>query len=183
MGLEKGCASAALAEVKDWLAITSSASDAVLAGLLRASLDLFEAFTGQMALEATCEEVLPAGLAGWQVLTSRPVLAMTGMEGIPAEGARFAMAADAFEVDLGADGSGRVRVLRQGTAGRVAVRLSAGLSPDWDSLPQALRHGVIRLAAYQYRARDADAPASASLAAPPAAVAALWRPWRRFRLV
>lgn len=47
---------------------------------------------------------------------------------------------------------------------------------DWSALPEALRHGVIRLAAHLYR--DGDGAA----AAPPAAVAALWRPWRRMRL-
>lgn len=47
----------------------------------------------------------------------------------------------------------------------------------WPDLPEALRHGIIRHAAHHYRERDND-PASQ----PPAAVAALWRPWRALRL-
>ena len=59
----------------------------------------------------------------------------------------------------------------------VAV-VTAGLAADWAGLPDGLRHGVIRLAAHHYRERDAASAA----ASPPAAVAALWRPWRAMRL-
>jgi uncharacterized phiE125 gp8 family phage protein len=71
-----------------------------------------------------------------------------------------------------------VRIARQGAAGRVAVRFVAGLAPDWAGLPDALRHGVVRLAAEAYRQRDDPGPAPQ----PPSAVAALWRPWRRMRV-
>jgi uncharacterized phiE125 gp8 family phage protein len=71
-----------------------------------------------------------------------------------------------------------VKVLRAGTAARVAVRFTAGLAADWSGLPDGLRQGVLRLAAAQYRERETDGPPPG----PPAAVAALWRPWRRMRL-
>ena len=166
----------ALDDLKLWLAISSPAEDAALAALLGAALDACEAFTGAMPLAATCEEVLPARRE-WQALAARPVQAIAGIEGIPAEGPRFALAVDAYEIDLDADGAGRVRVLRQGAAGRVAVRFDAGLAPEWSALPESLRHGAIRLAAELHRARDGAASVT-----PPAAVAALWRPWRRMRL-
>lgn len=168
--------SGALDDLKRWLAISSGAEDAALAALLGAAVEACEAFTGTLPLVAECEEIHPAHRA-WQVLATRPVLAIAGVEGIPAEGARFALAGDGYEVDLEADGSGRVRVLRQGAAGRIAVRFEAGLAPDWSALPESLRHGIVRLAAELHRARDGDAGD-----APPAAVAALWRPWRRMRL-
>jgi uncharacterized phiE125 gp8 family phage protein len=60
------------------------------------------------------------------------------------------------------------------------VRLSVGIAADWASLPPALKHGVIRLAAHYYRDRDTG---SQRTAAPPASVAALWQPWRAMRLV
>lgn len=167
---------AALDELKQWLAITTPHDDAVLTGLLAASLDLCEAFTGTMPLTATCEEILPA-MPGWQCLSTRPVQAITGIDAIPAEGPRFMMAGDAYELEIDADGTGKVQIARQGAAGRIAVRFVAGLAPGWGSLPDALRHGVIRLAAEQFRERD-----SAPRDTPPAAVAALWRPWRRLRL-
>jgi uncharacterized phiE125 gp8 family phage protein len=68
-----------------------------------------------------------------------------------------------------------VRLVNRGGAARIAVRFAAGLAPEWAGLPDGLRHGVVRLAADGYRRRDGDGPG----AQPPAAVAALWRPWRR----
>jgi uncharacterized phiE125 gp8 family phage protein len=111
-------------------------------------------------------------------LQARPVQAVTGVEGIPPEGARFALAAEDYAIDLDADGGAHIRIVNRGAAGRVAVRFIAGLAPDWASLPDGLRHGAIRLAADAYRRRDGDGPG----AQPPTAVAVLWRPWRRMRL-
>lgn len=167
---------AALEELKQWLAITTSAEDETLRALLRASLESCESFTNIMPLAATCEEILPARF-DWQTLSTRPVQAITGMEGIPAEGPRFTLSADAYDIDLDADGSGLVRVIREGSAGHIAVRFLAGLAPGWGSLPDGLRQGAIRFAAHQYRERDSGAAAT-----PPAAVTALWRTWRRMRV-
>ena len=170
-------ASTALAELKDWLGITTSADSAQLSALLRVGLEAFEDFTGIMPLQQTCELVLPVS-GDWQVLSTRPVQAITLVEGIPAEGSRFALPGGSHEIELDADGGGRVRILNPGAAGRIAVRFTAGLATGWSGLPEALRHGVLRLAAHHYRTReDQDGGAM-----PPAAVAALWRPWRRLRL-
>lgn len=171
-------APAALAELKEWLGITTTQDDAQLNALLRAALELCEQFTGLMPLQQLCEEVLPASCE-WQVLGTHPVQAITAIDGLPAEGARFALPVANYAIDLDADGGGLVRVSNPGSAGRVAVRFTAGLAADWASLPDGLRHGVLRLAASQYRAREDE---SALAAMPPAAVAALWRPWRRMRL-
>lgn len=168
---------AALGELKAWLAITSDADDAPLAALLRTALDMCEAATGLMPLEAVCEEVLTAS-SEWRILATRPVQAVTGAEDIPAEGPRATLAIADYAVDLLADGGARVRMIRQGGAGRVAVRFVAGLAPDWASLPDGLRHGIIRMAAHLYRQRDLGEPNPV----PPAAIVALWRPWRRMRL-
>ena len=167
----------ALAELKQWLAISGTREDALLATLIAAALELCEGFTGRMPLEATCEELL-AAWNDWQVLTTRPVQAIVAVEGVPAEGARFALAADAYELELDPDGGARVRISRPGAAGRVAVRFVAGLAPTWSDLPESLRHGVIRLAAHQHRTRESNT----SEPVPPAAVTALWRPWRRMRV-
>ena len=167
----------ALGELKQWLALTGSREDALLERLIGASLELGEGFTGQLLLEATCEEVLGVA-SGWQPLATRPVQAILAVQGVPADGARFALAADAYAIELDSDGGARIRVTSPGAAGRVAVRFVAGLSPDWSGLPESLRHGVIRLAAHQHRARETGAADPV----PPAAVTALWRPWRRMRL-
>ncbi len=51
------------------------------------------------------------------------------------------------------------------------------LADGWAELSPGLTEGIIRFAAHLYRDRDA-----ASTREPPAAVAALWRPWRELRL-
>lgn len=166
----------ALAELKDWLGIRTSAEDALLARLLVSALEACEAFTGTMPLVQTCTEVLPAR-PEWQRLTARPVSAVTQVHGLPADGGTIVLPGDAYALDIDADGTGLVRVLRPGAAGRVEVRYVAGLASAWNGLPEALRHGAIRLAAHLYRSRD-----KGDDAALPAAVAALWRPWRRVSL-
>lgn len=166
----------ALAELKDWLGITTAGDDAQLTALLSAAFELCEDFTGVMPLQQLCEEIIPA-CPEWMRIAVRPVQAILAVEGLPADGARFALPIEAYAIELDADGGGHVHVRNPGSAGRIAVRFSAGLAPDWAGLPAALRHGVLRLAAHQYRSRESDLPA-----VPPAAVAALWRPWRRLRL-
>lgn len=168
---------AALNELKQWLAISSSDEDEVLLSTLSAAIEMCEAFTGTMPLSATCEEIWPV-LVDWQTLATCPVQAITGADGIPAEGSRFALPVDAYEIDLGANGEGLFRILRQGAAGRVAIRFVAGLAPGWGSLPDGLRHGIIRYAAYLFRERD-----NGTEQEPPASVTALWRPWRQSRLI
>lgn len=167
---------AALAELKQWLGITVAADDAPLGTLLRAALDACESFTGVMPLEQACEEVL-ADRGTWQTLATRPVQAIAAVEGIGPTGARTVLPADAYEVELEPDGAGRVRLLSP-QSGRVAVRFTAGLATAWDAVPEALRHGLVRLAAHQHREREGSGAAPL----PPASVVALWRPWRRMRL-
>lgn len=168
---------AALAALKDWLGITVAADDASLDVLLRASLDLCAEFTGMVPLAATIEETLPLA-GGWQALSSRPVLGITSVAAVALDGSRQALGIASYDTDIAADGSARVRVHDNGAFTRVVVQFTAGLAPDWDHLPEPLRHGIIRLAAHQYRTRET--PGAEPL--PPASVAALWRPWRRLRL-
>ena len=167
---------APLDELKHWLAISRTEDDASLEALLRAALETCEAFTGSLPIAAAVEEIHPAR-RDWQCLRTGPVQAITQVEGIPAEGARIAFAPGAFEIDIDAGGRGSFRILQPSAAGRIAVRFSAGLAADWAALPEGLRHGILRLAAHHYRARESDPGPN-----PPSAVAALWRPWRRLRI-
>ncbi|MBF9150419.1 head-tail connector protein [Novosphingobium jiangmenense] len=171
-------ASAALSELKAWLGITRTADDGELASLMRAAFDVCEGFTGTMPLQSGCEDVLEAS-SDWQVLSARPVTAITAMAALGTSGLRTALAASDYELDIRADGTGLVRLRRPIDQTRVVVTYVAGLASDWTVLPEAIRHGVVRLAAHQHRARD-DEKKAATL--PPAVVAALWRPWRRMRL-
>lgn len=171
-------AGAALDELKGWLGITTTSDDATLTALLRSALDMCEAFTGQMPLEALCEEMLPPS-TGWQTLSTRPVMAITNIEGIEDGNIRSPISPDDYAIELNIDGSAKVRILRPMTHRRFAVRFTAGLATDWSELPEGLHHGVLRLAAHHFRQRDE----SGLRPAPPAAVAALWQPWRRMRLI
>ena len=168
----------ALAELKQWLGITTAQDDAPLRALLAAGAAMCEAFTGIMPLEQTAEEALRPCTA-WQRLATRPVHAIIGIEAVAASGARSPLAITEYAVELEADGTASVRLLRSSSAPRIAVRFIAGLAADWDSLPEPLRHGIIRLAAHQHRERET----SGSAPQPPAAVVALWQPWRRMRLL
>ncbi len=170
-------ASTALAELKAWLGISTSRDDAELTGLIRTALELCEGFIGAMPLASGCEEILPA-CGEWQALATRPVQAITGVLAIAMDGTRTSLAATAYEIDIDADGSGRMRLTWPITQTRVAVRFTAGLAESWDTLPDAIQQGIVRWAAYQHRTRDADK----AMAGPPASVAALWRPWRRMRI-
>lgn len=169
--------SPALAELKQWLGITIGGDDAALTALLGASLDTCEAFTGTLPIEAECEETLPP-CAGWHALSTRPVLSISAVEAVAADSTRTPLAPGSWEADLCADGTGRVRLPLNDGRVRVAVRFTAGIAPEWDALPESLRHGVVRLAAHQHRERETSGAAPL----PPASVAALWRPWRRMRL-
>ncbi|MFA6218944.1 MAG: head-tail connector protein [Erythrobacter sp.] len=63
------------------------------------------------------------------------------------------------------------------SAWQACLRFTGVTATDWSELDEALRHGLIRFAAHQYRERDGG-----DASALPAAVAALWRPYRMVRL-
>ncbi|MCX7284212.1 MAG: hypothetical protein NTX28_09240 [Novosphingobium sp.] len=171
-------ASAALSELKAWLGISRSTDDAELLTLLRSAIDLCEGFTGAMPLQSGCEDVLAAS-GEWQALSALPVRSITALAALDTSGARTVLNSSSYEFDIDAEGRGLVRLTRPIDQRRVVVTYAAGLADSWAALPEGIRHGVIRLAAHQHRARD-DEKKSETL--PPAAVAALWRPWRRMRI-
>ena len=151
------------------------APDAVLTQGAAAALALAEAFCGQRLIGRGCEDVIAVG-GGWQRLAAMPVSAIQGLTGLPAGGgAPFVLPVEAYAVDIDAGGIGWVRVIAPGAARRVAVSYTAGLAAAWEVLPEPVMQGVTLLAAHLFEHREGSAD-------PPAAVAALWRPYRRMRL-
>lgn len=195
-------APAALAELKDWLGITISADDAGLTSLLNAALDVCADYIGMAPLAATLEETIAvptgrmpgphdwqscdfpgdwrghSGNFGWHRLGTRPVSTLISVESLGPGGARSALPASQYITHIDSDGQCSIRIPASLGFDRAVVRFAAGMAGDWSALPEALRHGIMRLAAHQYRQRDS----SGADALPPASVTALWRPWRRMRI-
>jgi uncharacterized phiE125 gp8 family phage protein len=166
----------ALAELKAFLRVTVSDEDALLAGLARGAADMCEAFTGRALIDRAVEEAMTAS-AVWTRLGAAPVLSIEGVSALAANGDTSPVAAGAYAIDVDAAGDGWVRVRDAGGAKRVLVSYHAGMAADPNGLPEGIRHGIVRLAAHLYTQRD-----QAEQAGPPAAVTALWRPWRQLRL-
>ena len=174
--IEPPALGAAVAEAKSYLRVEGSHEDALVERLVQGSTALCEAFTGQWRLARAGSETIAAS-PSWTRLRPTPVRAILGVDALPLEGEAVVLAAEDYAIDIDAGGDGWVRVTDAGEARRVRVRFEAGLAPAWEGLPEPLRQGIVRLVAHLFTHRDDHAGA-----APPAAVTALWRPWRRLRL-
>jgi uncharacterized phiE125 gp8 family phage protein len=167
----------AVAAAKRYLRIEDGASDALLEGLAASAVSLGEAFTRQVLLSREVSEYLPAG-NDWRRLERSPVRSIDGVAGLAVDGTSAALPVGAYAIDIDANGDGWVRLTGASPERRVLVTYQAGMAADLDGLPPAIGQGISRLIAHLYTHRDAiDEPAG-----PPAAVAALWRPWRRMQL-
>ncbi|WP_375251103.1 hypothetical protein [Sphingomonas sp.] len=143
---------AALAAVKAQLRAGLPDDDGLILAFAETALGLAEHFTGQVLIAREMVATI-RGHGEWQALPARPVRAISGAA-----------------VDIDNDGVGWVRV-----EGEAAVTFTAGLASDWDSLPITLRQGVVALAAHLFTDREGAVPV-------PAAVTALWRPFRHVAL-
>lgn len=164
---------AALDAAKAFLRVETAEEDGLVAELVASAAGLCEAFTGQVLIRRGFQELLPRS-GCWQRLGRSPVSAVTATEQAADGGAYAPLGAADHAIDIDAAGDGWVRA---GGSGRIRVSYEAGLAADWSSAPEALRQGIVRLAAHLYTHR-----AEAGGSTPPAAVVALWRPWRRMRL-
>lgn len=146
---------AAREAAKAHLRIAGDSEDALIEGLAASALALAERFTG-IALIARdfSEDVESKGR--WQALSAAPVAAIDA--GID------------VAIDIDTQGLGWVRA-----KGRVTIPYRAGAAAGWGDLPPPIATGVVLLTAHLFDHRE-------NAAAPPAAVSALWRPWRRVRL-
>ncbi|HEY0623535.1 head-tail connector protein, partial [Sphingomonas sp.] len=163
-----------LEEAKAYLRLEGSGEDALLARLIATATALCEAFTGTVLVQREAAETLRAA-RDWQPLAHAPVVAITGVEALADDGTAAPLAADAYAIDIDAAGTGWVRLTRPGAAERLRVTCRAGLADDAAGVPAPLAQGVILLAAHLFDRRELPG-------APPAAITALWRPWRRIRL-
>jgi uncharacterized phiE125 gp8 family phage protein len=105
------------------------------------------------------------------------VRAIEAVAALEPDGREAALTTEAYAIDIDAAGEGWVRLLAARPERRLKVSYVAGLASEPNGIPEALRQGIARLALHSFARRDAPDPE-----APPAAVTALWRPWRRLRL-
>lgn len=147
-----GVVAAAAGAVRALLRLDEGNEPAFVERVAGVALGLGESFCGQLLIERGVEERL-GGSPDRQALSAVPVVAILSGEG---------------SVDC--DGRGWVRMPEGGV-----VRYRAGLATGWATLPPEIAHGVAIMGAHLFDNRDAAA-------VPPAAVAALWRAWRRMRL-
>ena len=165
-------AAVSMAEAQAYARVETGEEEALLAGLVRTASALCESFTGQVLVARPFEETLPAG-PEWQRLGLTPVRAIDEVAAIGADGSVTALPAGEYEVDIDSRGDGWVRS-RNGP--KIRVRGQAGMAADPNGVPEPLRQGILRLIAHLFTTRDGSG------GEPPAAVTALWRPYRRMRL-
>jgi uncharacterized phiE125 gp8 family phage protein len=163
---------------KDYLRVERADEDGLIAGLVLAAAEICEAFIGRPLLERDIIETIPAGRA-WRRLRHGPVRSITQVESLPAEGPAQALPASDYGIDIDWRGGGWIRLTATGEGRRIRVGYRAGLAGAWPELPAALRQGILRMAAHFYTNRASEGGRGSE---PPAAVTALWRPFRRLRL-
>jgi len=163
-----------LEEAKAYLRLDGSGEDALLGRMVETATTLCEAFTGTVLVRREFVETVAAERA-WQRLAHAPVVAITAVAAVSAGGEAEVLSADAYAIDIDAAGTGWVRLTRAGGAARLRVTARAGLAEVAADIPAPLAQGVVMLAAHLFDRRETPG-------APPAAIAALWRPWRRMRL-
>jgi uncharacterized phiE125 gp8 family phage protein len=121
------------------------------------------------------EADLPANGA-WERLPVAPVRSIVQVERVDSSGTTSPLASESYAVDVDSAGDGWVRVIDANGASRIRVAGTAGIADDENGVPEPIRHGVLRLVAHMFTARDGEG------GKPPAAVTALWRPYRRMRM-
>ena len=169
-----GPAAVSVAEAQAFVRVETGEEEALLAGLVRTASSICESFTGQLLICREFAVMLPAK-AGWQRVGPAPVRSIAQVETVATDGSAAILPASDFEVDIDSRGDGWVRLLRP-AGGRIRVNGAAGLADDPNGVPEPMRQGILRLVAHMFATRDGDG------GEPPAAVTALWRPYRRMLL-
>jgi uncharacterized phiE125 gp8 family phage protein len=172
----------ALVQAKALLRAGDAGEDALIEALLASAAALCERFTGQAVFARGFRETVGGEVGsarrshGWRRLARTPVRSIATVEAIGTDGAATPLAPADYAIDIDSNGDGWFRTAQPRE--RMRISFEAGLAAGWEDVPEALRQGILRLAAHLYTFRT-DAGAQAE---PPAAVTALWRPWRRLRI-
>lgn len=164
-----------LSEAQAYVRIETGEEEAVLAGLIRTASALCESFLSQVVIARAFSLELPVS-GQWERLELMPVRSIGEVETLDVTGSPTPLPGGDYEIDIDSSGDGWVRVSGGGDARRVRVNGTAGMAVDENGVPEPIRQGVLRLVAHLFTSRDGTG------GDPPAAVTALWRPYRRMRV-
>lgn len=164
-----------VSEAQAFARIETGEEEAVLAGLIRTASALCEAFINQVVIARAFEIDLPAS-GSWERLAVAPVRSITDVERVDSAGMATPLTSAGYAMDIDSAGDGWVRVNQAGASTRIRVGGTAGMADEENGVPEPIRHGVLRLVAHLFTVRDGEG------GEPPAAVTALWRPYRRQRI-
>ena len=167
---------APLSELKQWLAITTASEDALLTDLLAAAHAMCERFTGLAPYACDVRETLAVRYASIP-LSVQPVQAFFTATALGHSFARRLLASEDYAIEPASDGRACLVLRTVLPEPQIELHYRAGQADMWSDIESGLRHGIIRFAAHQYRERDTGDARTL-----PAAVAALWQPYRRMRL-
>lgn len=170
-----GEAPVSLEEARSWLRLGAGVDDAVIERLVDTATNICEAFIGGRLIVRAAEETWPIG-NGPVRLRARPVVAVDAVTLLADGGAETMLEAGDYRVTIAADGRARLTIVVPGEAQRVRVAYRAGMASEAAGVPEAIRQGIVRMTQHLHAARDGAGTA------PPAAIAALWQPWRRLTL-
>lgn len=164
-----------LNEARSWLRLGATVDDAVVAQLIRAATNICEAFIGQWLIVRAAEEIVP--LVGDAIaLGVRPVDTVDAVTLLMPDGEAVPLGEEAYRVRIARDGTASVAIHDRRDATRARIGYRAGMAAEANGIPEAIRQGIVRMTQHLHDARDGGG------AAPPAAIAALWQPWRRLTL-
>ncbi len=145
VGIEKGTPPVGVAEAKAWLRLGAGQDDAVVAGLIRAAVELCEAFTGQMLIARRVTEEFPAA-PGWVSLARRPVVAIETVTGMTGE-RLIALTGDDWQHAVDRDGAAlsAYTELKDDGSTRCGCWIYCGAYADETNQPARRRLSVQRL--------------------------------------
>lgn len=164
-----------LNEAQAYVRIETGEEEAVLAGLIRTASAVCEGFLNRVVIARDFEQDLPASTV-WSQVDVSPVRSIAAVALVDAAGVSSVVPVGGYAIDIDASGTGWVRLASNADVSRMRVTGNAGMASDQNGVPEPIRQGVLRLVAHLFAARDGGD------GAPPAAVTALWRPYRRNRL-
>jgi uncharacterized phiE125 gp8 family phage protein len=164
-----------LSEAQAFVRVETGEEEAILAGLVRTASALCEAFLHQVVIARAFTEEVPLS-GSWQRLQAAPVRSIEQVELIADDGTAALLPLAAYSIDIDSSGDGWVRVTDATPGKRLRVAGIAGMALEPNAVPEPIRQGVLRLVAFLFASRDGSG------GEPPAAVTALWRPYRRVRL-